>query len=250
MNPAERLCSRTWRLSNSAWMLTSLLGLGLVTWAGFLYIGVKARRRSWLIAAGAWAGYVATYIVLSELFPGGTKEDPNTANSWVGGIVHQALVNRQWLRWRAVHPRGSTVWYRMETQGQAPITSAERVDATLAAALHRPPVQAPPVGPPPANQSDAQSRSLWSAPPQRVAPAGSLDINSATESDLVAVGVDGAWAAVIVAARQRVGRFNAPEDLMTRGGLPPHVFMAVRDRLVVTPVAPPQPAPHGRRLDL
>lgn len=50
------LRSRLWRIWHSLWVLPALTGLGVFTWVSFLYIGMRARRRDWLLFA---AGYVA-----------------------------------------------------------------------------------------------------------------------------------------------------------------------------------------------
>ncbi|MFI0432458.1 MAG: serine/threonine-protein kinase [Candidatus Nanopelagicales bacterium] len=106
------LSSFGWRLRNSAWMLFAILGLGVFTWAGFLVIGLKARRRAWLLAALAWGVWAVVELLLAALGPkrGTAPLWQSTAvglafvAAWVGGTVHSALVRRAWLRWRASHP--------------------------------------------------------------------------------------------------------------------------------------------------
>lgn len=51
----ELLDDSSWRLKNSAWIAGTLFCC-CFSWASFLYVGISAKRRSWLIAA---AGYGA-----------------------------------------------------------------------------------------------------------------------------------------------------------------------------------------------
>jgi hypothetical protein len=62
MTPEEKLCSRWWRLGHSAWLLISILSVGIFTWVGFLFIGIQAKNRYWLISAGGWGLATLVYI--------------------------------------------------------------------------------------------------------------------------------------------------------------------------------------------
>jgi DNA-binding SARP family transcriptional activator len=97
------LSSRTWRIWHSLWLLPALVGFGFWTWLSFLYIGVRAWRRTWLLIAAAYAALLVGAIIL--LF----NDDPWVSDLggfglpalWVGGAIHALLVNRSWLRWRS-----------------------------------------------------------------------------------------------------------------------------------------------------
>ena len=98
------LCSRLWRTWHSLWLLPALFGVGLWTWLSFLYIGVRARRRNWLLIAVAYFALVAVEFILAGLAH--SQWATLLAGSWlfalwVGGAVHALLVNRSWLRWRS-----------------------------------------------------------------------------------------------------------------------------------------------------
>jgi serine/threonine protein kinase len=111
--PAPR--SWGWRLRHSAWMLAALPA-GLTTWAGFLYIGLRAGRRSWLRAAagyGAAAVVICVLAVLSPVQPDGQVDmgawqsivgSTVMAATWIGGGAHAVVADRTWLRWRSRHP--------------------------------------------------------------------------------------------------------------------------------------------------
>jgi DNA-binding SARP family transcriptional activator len=107
------LRSRPWRFWHSLWLLPALLGFGFCTWLSFLYIGIRARRRDWLLVAGGYAALVVGQCSLCEY------GNPNSnavavlflfsvIAVWGGGSVHALVVNRSWLRWRS----GRTPWYQ------------------------------------------------------------------------------------------------------------------------------------------
>ncbi|HKE74614.1 MAG TPA: serine/threonine-protein kinase [Acidimicrobiales bacterium] len=103
--------TRPWRLRHSAWVLTSLL-LGFTTWAGFLYIGIRAQRRGWLVAAALYG--VAAVALFTIMVSSPMDDQGNYVSSWqdsvgtvvmftllTGGFVHALLANRTWLAWLA-----------------------------------------------------------------------------------------------------------------------------------------------------
>ncbi|HKY16543.1 MAG TPA: hypothetical protein VJM33_16570 [Microthrixaceae bacterium] len=107
------LQDRDWRRRNSMWMLPALACCGLLTWTSFLYIGVKAKRPSWLAAAAFYGVVFVLYAVLVGTAPEAADGSPNmsawprTAGTicffvvWLGGIVHALIVNPQWLSFLA-----------------------------------------------------------------------------------------------------------------------------------------------------
>jgi DNA-binding SARP family transcriptional activator len=104
------LRSRPWRTWHSLWLLPALLGLGFWTWLSFLYIGTRARRRSWLLIAVAYAVLLVGACTLAGF------DNSHWVTMlvgcwllalWCGGSVHALLVNRSWLRWRS----DRTPWY-------------------------------------------------------------------------------------------------------------------------------------------
>jgi eukaryotic-like serine/threonine-protein kinase len=110
--PPPRARGWSWRLGQSAWVLAAL-PCGLTTWAGFLYVGLRAGRASWLWTAGAyWAG-AALIVVLAVISPTDAEGNADMGSwqsqvgvtalvvVWFGGLVHALLVNRSYLRWLA-----------------------------------------------------------------------------------------------------------------------------------------------------
>ncbi len=60
--------------------------------------------------------------------------------------------------------------------------------------------------------------------------AALLDVNSATRADLEALpGIGAAYAAAIVAERERAGPYETTDDLPARGAIPEHIYEGIRD---------------------
>lgn len=243
--PEERLCSRSWRLRNSAWLLWPALSVGLLTSVGVLRIGLKTKKRSWLVVAALYGVWTVSFFVSINFVEPGTKADPSDSagNSilgaatlvlWLVGMVHSFCLNRSWLRWRAANPKGQTAWYA--SGAATPSQSASR------------PLQA--AQDPAETLSNLYRGGPFGSPPQATTP---VELNTAAQDDLAAIGIDNVSAERIVAARARLGGFSATDQLMTEAGMPPHVYAAIRGRVQVapSPSAPPSAPPSrgGRRLD-
>jgi hypothetical protein len=237
------LTSGWWRVRNSAWILVPILSIGLLTWAAFLFVGIRARNRKWLIFAAMWLAILIGYYVGSdvvETLPASPVRDG--ANEilrfipllqWVVGSAHVAGTNRSWLRWKA-STLDAVPWHSQGT-GVAPspfgsplqVASDAQVDAALSGGLG------------------------VTAPPVQAAPVERLDLNEATaEQFTAALGLDQAWGEWLVATRTRIGRFSSVDQLLTEGQVPPHLFLPAKDRFIVNkPVSVPGTR-FRRRLDL
>jgi hypothetical protein len=109
------LASRRWRLRHSLWLLVPVLSVGILTWAAFLYVGVRARRPAWWIAGIVYAAALALVLVLDET----SARRPGEPTSgwggalllaiWVAGSLHALIINKDWLRSRGADatPRSS-----------------------------------------------------------------------------------------------------------------------------------------------
>src|SRR4051812_20062687 len=100
---------RTWRWWHSLWMLPCILGVGILTWISFLYIGVRARRRRWLRHAAVYGAAAVTAVVVSNKGPEVAKNGAAllAVIVWIAGMIHASWINREWLHWRSQHPP----WY-------------------------------------------------------------------------------------------------------------------------------------------
>jgi len=266
MTPEEKLCSRTWRLRNSAGVLWSILSFGFLTGVGLLVRGIKAKNKLWIQLGIGFLVLGVGLMAATGTFDSGTKEAPihSTASTiwgwtwfltFAGGIVTTFVINRKWLVWKA--HSGDTKWYAQAGTSAPAVNAAPAIgyDPNAAAAAFRsatPQPAAPPVQP----ASPTQTFSGHGA------PAANIDVNTASAQGLAtALGLDYATAGRIVEARQNQGPYTSFEQLMAKAQVQPHLLIPHRHRLVfggpsseATP-APAQPTRRSanqaaRRLDL
>lgn len=156
--PATPAVSLKWRLLHSWWLLLPALGFSCLGGFGFLYVGLRARRPAWWIPGIVYlvVGWAA-FIVVGE-------SDQESALSdwavgvvlaiWMGSILHAALINPAWLRWRASY----RPWYQQPT-GAVPWPGGAYPPGPLA---------------PPPGAAPAQPATAWQYPPGSPAyPPGS-----------------------------------------------------------------------------
>lgn len=286
--PEELLCSRKWRLVQSTWMLLGWVPLALTAWAGYLIIGIRARNWKWLLISAGLLAWLIVWFVWAGTFPAMAKGDalpPQYAGSmslwtlssivvWLGNAVGlQWWVNRKWLVTQA-HRAKTGPWYatatsRTGTDATRPAEVAKTIDLAMGSAAPWTPGAASYQLPaPPAAGSSMPGD--WTTPVQHSGASSvnlePLDLNRATHDQLASLpGLDAATVDRIIAARQRLGGFKEPTELVTFAGLKPHLFAAVQARLTVSPTtlpedpaprphdsgapAGPDTAPSGRRLD-
>ncbi|WP_204294413.1 ComEA family DNA-binding protein [Actinoplanes campanulatus] len=224
-------------------MLLPILSCGCLSGAGFLYVGIRARRLNWSIA-----GVVYSLLSISAGIWGSSVPPEALASYlafilalivWLASIVHALVINNQWLRWRA----GYQPWYAQ--QPAAPWAGAP------APAPLPPEVQG--LVPPPQQYYGAQPPADAAPPP--TPPDVPLDVNSATVEQLAALpGVGPERAAHAVSARDSRGGFVSLTEFAAAASLAPHEFVAVRGRLTCAPppVTPQQDhdQPFGRIVDV
>lgn len=238
----SRLADRNWRRRHSAWLLAVCLGVGLLSFIGFVYGAFRVRtRRWWFIATAASLASAVTWVVSS--FENSSGEMTDWAAGvvfviWVAMMIAGFQLNREYLRWRASRT-SAHAWYN---QPAAPANAGGAFpplgDATQAA-------------PPTANDSPLRSmgiqREEYYAPPtaahvaptpsDSLAPRSQVDVNLATEAELVtALQVDQALAARVVEARREAGGFRDIDELVRVAGLQPHQMMRFRNRVVFGPI--------------
>jgi hypothetical protein len=235
----------SWRLAHSSWLLAPILSFGCLSAAGFLYVGIRARRPDW------WIPGVAYSVIASVcFFLGGTLRPDSIGQNisylilfplWLVSIIHAVIINASWLRWRATHQP----WY---AQPQPTAWAGPSGPAPMTTPL---PPQVQGVVPAPEQFYAAPT----TAPAVAPAPPVPLDVNTAGERDLAALpGFGPARAAHVLAVRQSRGGFTNLTEFAAAAALAPHEFVAVRDRLSCTPLpsapATDQAQPYGRIVDV
>lgn len=224
-----------WRRRHSAWLLAPILGAGILTFVGFLYVAARTRKKQWWKFALGYTLASALIMVLME-----TTKSANGSGSdwgsglamtvWFGGIVHASLLNREWLRWRAT----SQPWYANSTNP----------DTTTPAPVRLPlPPQIANLGVDPANYyapgPPAQTTTTAQPAPAPSYAGPPVDVNTATEAQLAQLpGITADIANKITALRKTSGGFADVDDLARKAGLEPHQL--VRLRPYVTATTPPE----------
>ena len=201
------------RFHGKAWLLLSL-PLGLTTWAAFLYIGIRARRRRWLAWAAVYLAAIAGWLVLdSPDHPSSTAQGVAAAlalAAWIGGGIHALVISNDAVR---------------RIQGSE--------DPALEAAETR-------------IERRAEGRHLLASKPAlaREVGVGRPDIPGADDYGLVDVnhcpavaltrlpGISNDLAARIVREREQAGGFSSVEDLGVLLDLPPATVDEIRDTAV------------------
>lgn len=80
------------------WLAVVAVGIGITTWAAFLYLGIRTRRRRWL----AWAAVYAGLLVLWGFMDAPANPSSLQASigalaalvAWLGGTAHAAAVRK------------------------------------------------------------------------------------------------------------------------------------------------------------
>jgi hypothetical protein len=265
-SPAEKLASRGWRLRNSLWLGLPLLSIGFLTWVGFLYVGIRAQRRSWWLSGLGYLGVMITLVVISGA--------PDTSwwttlftvvffGLWFGGSVHALVINRSWLIARAQ----MTPWY---------LPAAQQTGTWPAGT---PPFPAP--YPTPTSPSPPVSSTAWTSPDfhdagHRVLPASvdsglfygppattesdtdqipengdPVDVNTAPVEVLARVpGIGEERARQILEIRHHRGGFTSLDNLAAVVELAPHEIAKARGHVTFSHFRPPPGSgPQVRILD-
>lgn len=77
------------------WLLLVIFGFGCTTWAAFLYIGTRGRRRSWLVWAAVYGASLVIWLVMVNAFAADWATAIGAVAAifaWLGGGVHAALI--------------------------------------------------------------------------------------------------------------------------------------------------------------
>lgn len=97
---------RGWRLRHSAWLLAPILGIGYLSWVGFLYCALRVRSRQWWIVATVSILLTLTGYVIMGVWT--TTDGSPSSNAvlyiiqlWVASIIFGFLIHPDYLRWRA-----------------------------------------------------------------------------------------------------------------------------------------------------
>lgn len=205
-------------LLSSWWVVLTLVPFGWMTWAAFLFAGVRARHASWLGAALLYAIAAIAGGILFNLDAGeqGLLADAGGAITvffWAMGATHAFTARDEFLDRVAVVEQPSL---RAE---RAPM-ERRRLGARLALT------------------DPARARQLGVGRPDLPESfhAGLVDLNSAPATVIATLPkVDGRLAERIVGAREADGDFSSLADLDLALDLPVETLERLRERVVFLP---------------
>jgi DNA uptake protein ComE-like DNA-binding protein len=243
MTPEEKLCSRSWRLKNSAGVLWPILSMGMLGCVVFLMRGIKSKTTWWWVMGIGFAVFEVALMISGSFIDSGTKQNPsNTPESkvqggllvlnWVASSVMAFVINKKWLLWKA---HNGQAWYAAAHQG-----------ANGAAQ----PVQfgAPSLGKGPAGVAHQAYPFGGTSLQQTNGAVTAVDINRASMADLQGLGLEATAASRLIQTRDQHNGFPNFEQMVAAAGIPPHQLLAIRDRLAFG-VMDARPEPSRRLFD-
>lgn len=265
----QKLASGKWRLRHSAWLLAPILGIGLFSWVGFVYVAARTKKRRWWIISAIYAALAASLFVLDEANRStGVQAFADVGGlvllaTWIGGVIHAVILNKEYLRWRA----SVVPWYTEGTPPQAPPAESRQlgqptfnVPGVDSAAYYQPNRATPAPGPrpwtPPPPSGPAQFVPPSPAPAPAPAQFGPVHVNTATAQDVARLpGIDDVLARHILSVRDAQGRFRDNDDFVRSTGLQPHQYTRIAHLVVVDAPTTEQGGqrqgpPGGRILDI
>jgi DNA uptake protein ComE-like DNA-binding protein len=198
------------------WVLASLVPFGWVTWAGFLYAGLRVRKP-------AYVGYGAAYLLVTVVTLLVTSLDDNEAglednlgyiamfSAWGIGILHSFLTRKAYVR-------------RLDFIDDPALQAARTAEERRAYAREI------------ARRDPALAREALIGRAGGFDEGGVVDVNHAPVEDIADLpGVDAETARRIVAVRDGVGGFSSLEDLGMTLGLDGGLVEDLRGRVVFLP---------------
>ncbi len=257
----ELLSDQNWRLRNSVWIAGTLFYC-CFTWASFLYVGISAKRRSWLIAAGGYGAATVAFMALSgsgPRLPDGTADSSRWQSKvgmflalgvWAGGFVHALAINRSWLRFKAGADSSSRpaagsngAASAVPTWGAAGAVGGQGTANQYSSHAPLPPPPTSVLRPPSPARPNAGTAAARERPSSHDDQA-LIDVNTATLADFLGrAGLDVESAERAIVARQRFGGFWSIDEFMTAARLPPDNDAQVRN-LVTVRTLPQKPQPE------
>ncbi|HET7280448.1 MAG TPA: CHAT domain-containing protein [Dermatophilaceae bacterium] len=214
------LQNRAWRTRHSAWLLAPILGIGVFTFVGFLYVALRIRRRKYWTIAGAYIAVTALALVLAGVSSDGdatsTLAGMLLLGLWGGGIVHGLVLNRDYLEWRS----RSRAWFVASDSGTL-VTTPPHVGSDSAVAAPSRPVATATV--------DVNTATVD-------VNTATVDVNTATAAVLSALpGLDADWARHILEVRAARRGFSDVDDFAAAVRLYPQQLARLRDHVTFGP---------------
>jgi DNA uptake protein ComE-like DNA-binding protein len=223
--PPEPQGAVLWRrYGDSVWVVVPSLVFGFFTWLSFFILGIRGRRRDWMMTGAAYAVYSAlAFFALGR--PEVDADDTAGAFlgfavlvAWIGGSIHVLVANRAFQRVRLASGLPEPDRARRATA----LAPAPADDVGLGLGN-------------PAAEYLAASQPVATPPPGSPAPEAPVEANTASQRTLSRLpGVTPALARRWVSERRRRGGFRDLDDLAAALDLQPHEIVHLRPRLSFT----------------
>jgi Helix-hairpin-helix motif len=204
------------RLAASWWLVLPLVPLGLLSFGAFLYTGIKARHRRWVIAGVVYAVVLYTGFLLTV----STADDSVASNvgitlvllGWGVSLVHAFAIRGRYLE-------------RMELLESGEYDEAEDLLDERAEARRL------------AREEPARALEMGVGRPDRDGfDGGLIDLNNAPVAVIEELaGVNRELAERIVSTREKVGGFSSLDDLAHVLDLPVTLVDRIRAEVVLLP---------------
>lgn len=205
------------RWQGKAWLLLTI-PVGLTTWAAFLYVGIRARRRSWITWSGVYAAALAGWLVLdAPAHPAATAKSIAAGLAgliWIGGGIHALAISSDAVRSISVRndPVVEAARVRIDRRAEGKHLVATQPSIAREVGVGRPDV---------AGADDY----------------GLIDVNHCPAGTLASLpGITSELARQVVDSREQAGGYSSVEDLGMLLNLPPATVDAMRDLTVFTPI--------------
>lgn len=234
-----------WMLVRSLWMLVTLIPGAVLSWAGFLYIGIVGRMPRW-ITVGAMLGaltILAHTPILGQWRPVGITV------VYIGAMLLALVANPSWLRatWVRSTPTLASEPARQRTSPRTSSPTPTRAQRRRGQAPASRQTKAPERITAEAEAVGASSASFFAAEP---AAADPIDVNTASVTALSGLpGLSRGKARELNKRRDAMGGWPSLDAFESAAGLAPHELMRLRQAATCSPRKRGARA-FGRRVDL
>jgi hypothetical protein len=258
--PPESRTAAAWRrYGDSIWVVVPALVFGFFTWLSFFILGIRGRRRDWMMTGAAYAVYSS--LVFFALGRPEVDVDDTAGTlmgfailvAWIGGTIQALFANREFQRGReglALPGPG-----RLRRGARRPAAPPPPPTDDLGLGLGNPAADYLAASQPPGGTGGAPptaaAEAAWGSdpPPGSPPPEAPVEANTASPRTLGRLpGVTPELARRWVSERRRRGGFRDIDDLAVALDLQPHEIVRLRPRLSFTaPVAGPRRPRFGGR---
>jgi hypothetical protein len=198
------------------WVLTSLIPFGWVTWAGFLFAGLRAKRPLWVVSGAVYLAITVTTLYITSIDDNEAGAEDNIGyilmfTAWGVGILQAFLSRKPYLDRIALLDDPALERARRARERQAYARELAARDPALA-------------------------REARIGEQGGFDEGGVVDVNHAPVEDIADLpGIDAATARRIVAVRGEIGGFSSLADLGMTMDLPGDVVEQLRGLVVCLP---------------